>query len=564
MVKNIFFLLLLLISCSYAKAEIQWDWAVGDSNCGTYPLHGPGWVVVELIKIGHCDGYPNDAYASSQCAPYLFWRDPDSPLIGYSTSPNRPTQCLYNKRTWHVEIPNEAPPLTCPATPTKLNPVVVGTGAKIQREDDVPSLGVGQVGFSRFFNNANSNIGGSWYHPYQKSLSISDPSILKNLKYKGDEYATSNDACITGWANLKSHVTESWAVGTTAVVSGNTCQIMKNGVIVRNLPIQDNFLPNKFVTTNSVQLVREDGNLISFYLNGIWTATDGDKGKLERFGAEPQQWRYTTQEGAIEEYSVDGKLINIIASNGVRQNLTYDVTSGLLSQVQDSTGKKLTFVYTNNLLTSVTTDDNKTTGYTYNTLGLITDVKRPDNTHRLYHYEDARFPTYLTGITDERGVRFATWTYDAQGRAITSQHAGGAEFGSLTYNADGSTTLTDTLGKQTIYRFDDIAGARRVTSVEGQPSTNCVGANKNYTYTPEGWIASKTDWNGNKITYIYNTKGQEVSRTEAFGSSVAKTITTEWHAILNLKTKVTEPDKETTYSYDANGLLLNQNVRSLP
>ena len=181
----------------------------------------------------------------------------------------------------------------------------------------------------------------------------------------------------------------------------------------------------------------------------------------------------------------------------------------------------------------------------------------------MYHYEDSRFPAALTGITDERGIRYATWAYDELGRAISSEHTGGAERTQISFNADGSSTVTNALGKQTIYSFKYLTGARRVVKVEGQPTANCVGANQNYTYTPEGWVDSQTDWKGNKTTYAYNTKGQETSRTEAFGTVVAKKIATEWHATLNLKTKVTEPDRETTYSYDANGLLLNQKTRSL-
>ena len=38
---------------------------------------------------------------------------------------------------------------------------------------------------------------------------------------------------------------------------------------------------------------------------------------------------------------------------------------------------------------------------------------------------DTTFPNLLTGIIDENGVRFATWTYDSLARATSSQHAGG-------------------------------------------------------------------------------------------------------------------------------------------
>jgi YD repeat-containing protein len=169
----------------------------------------------------------------------------------------------------------------------------------------------------------------------------------------------------------------------------------------------------------------------------------------------------------------------------------------------------------------------------------------------------------LTGVTDEKNVRFADYKYNCDAKGISTEHNGGVDKALLSYNPDGSTTVTNSLGKNTIYRFSTIAGARRITKVEGQPTANCAGANQDYTYTTEGWVASKTDWKGIKTTYVYNSLGQETSRTEAFNTPEAKTITTEWHSTLYLKTKETEPGREILYSYDANGNLLSQTVNSL-
>jgi len=82
-------------------------------------------------------------------------------------------------------------------------------------------------------------------------------------------------------------------------------------------------------------------------------------------------------------------------------------------------------------------------------------------------------------------------------------------------------------------------------------------------YDTSGFLASKTDWQGNTTTYIRNAKGQELSRTEAAGTPDERTIITQWHATFNLPTKVTEPGRETTYDYDANGNLLSQSVVDL-
>ncbi len=145
---------------------------------------------------------------------------------------------------------------------------------------------------------------------------------------------------------------------------------------------------------------------------------------------------------------------------------------------------------------------------TYNQNGSLT--KRTTNasgfkSEKDYHYENSQNPRLLTGITDENGVRYATWTYDDQGRAISSEHANGAEKVTLAYNDDGSTTVTNEYGKQATYRF-------------------------------------------------------QVIRTEAAGTAQARTITTDWHPTLFLPVQVSEPGRITRYQYDTEGRKTGETV----
>lgn len=495
------------------------------------------------------------------------------PVIGRLVSPGCPSVIEPNpnfyiecKRLRSVAVlAEDSPPPQCPALAG--NPVDTSTGAKIQKETDIYSRGVSQIGFDRTYSNANKAVGGFWYNDYQKSLRIISPQETEILREKSSPYASKATACTSGWNELKTKITDSWAQGTSAQYVNDTCQVTRNNVVVRNIPIlPDGQSIEIYIKPGAIQLVRENGSILNFGLgaNNQYKELNGERGQLtEVNNSAPIAWRYTAPNGDIEDYNAAGKLLSITASNGMKQELFYDSTSGLLTRVKDSMNRELVFAYAGNQISSVTVDGNKTTSYAYNSLGLITAVTRPDNTTRIYHYEDPRFPRALTGITDERNKRYATWAYDAQGRAISSEHAGGAEKTLLSFNADGSTTVTNALNKQTLYRFADIAGARRVVKVEGQPTANCAGANQDYTYTNEGWLASKTDWKGIKTTYQYNALGQETSRTEAYGTADARTITTEWHPTLYVKTKVTEPTQETTFTYDANGRLLNQSVRTL-
>ena len=73
----------------------------------------------------------------------------------------------------------------------------------------------------------------------------------------------------------------------------------------------------------------------------------------------------------------------------------------------------------------------------------------------------------LTGIIDENGNHYATWTYDSQGRATSSQHAGGADLTKVAYNdTDGSRTVTYPLGAQFVYKFTTMQNAPKVTELD--------------------------------------------------------------------------------------------------
>ena len=183
-------------------------------------------------------------------------------------------------------------------------------------------------------------------------------------------------------------------------------------------------------------------------------------------------------------------------------------------------------------------------------------------TQRQYHYEVSGNPDLLTGITDERGIRYATWAYDDQGRAISSEHADGADKVTVAYNSDGTVSVTNELGKVAKYSFQTILGVKRITAIDGEPSPNCPNSNSTFTYDDRGLLKTKTDNKGNVTTYNHNERGLETSRTEASGTPQARTITTDWHADWFLPVTITEPDRITQYTYDAQGRQTSQSITS--
>ncbi|MGO1071778.1 DUF6531 domain-containing protein [Lysobacter sp. CA199] len=89
--------------------------------------------------------------------------------------------------------------------------------------------------------------------------------------------------------------------------------------------------------------------------------------------------------------------------------------------------------------------------YTYTAGGQVATVTYPGEHRRTYHYEDTRFPRYLTGVTGEDNRRFSWFSYDTKGRVASSTHDGGFDGVHLTYPAQGGSIVTNALGEVTTY-----------------------------------------------------------------------------------------------------------------
>ncbi len=287
------------------------------------------------------------------------------------------------------------------------------------------------------------------------------------------------------------------------------------------------------------------------------TASSADIGVLTKTATD---WQFLSADNERFNFNSAGKLTSWSDASGDRQNLVY---TGSQISVTDHLGNSLTFTQDDKHQPLTLTAPGVQITYGYNANKRLTAVNKTlggQATQRLFHYEDTRNNALLTGITDERGVRYATWSYDDQGRATTSEHANGAERIAIEYSSDGSASVTNELGKVANYQFQTILGVKRITAIEGEPSANCPNSNSTFTYDDRGLLKTKTDNKGNLTTYDYNTRGLEISRTEAAGTAQARTTTTEWDPTLFLPVTVTEPGRITTYTYDAQGRQLSQSV----
>jgi hypothetical protein len=182
---------------------------------------------------------------------------------------------------------------------------------------------------------------------------------------------------------------------------------------------------------------------------------------------------------AIEEYSLQGKLIASTARNGAVTHYKYsDSTTpeavaprpGLLIEVGDDFAHKILFTYSSDGLMRAMIDPSGGVYSYFYSAGILEKVIYPDGSSKRYIYGEpdktgGLFQPYLlTGIFDENNVRFATYSYEKgySGRASSTEHAGGVEKFTATYSAY-DTTVTDPLGTQKTYGHVVIVGVDRAT-----------------------------------------------------------------------------------------------------
>jgi RHS repeat-associated protein len=281
------------------------------------------------------------------------------------------------------------------------------------------------------------------------------------------------------------------------------------------------------ISSTEIDAERADGKVIYFVkVGGVWTPdTDVDM-TLTSSGS---TYTLTDHDDTVETYTVSGStgtLNSIALPNGYTQTLTY--TSGVLTSVSDSYSRSLSFTYTSGVMTGVSTPDSATLTFGYTTVdsqNLLTSVtyNTSPSTNQTYSYANSSYPFALTGITDENGNSYASWSYDTMGRCTMSEHAGGADEVQVTYNYANNVTVTNPLGEQETYHLSPIQGVPKVTQIDRAASSPVAAAHEYFTYDANGYLATATDWNGNETTYTNDSHGDPTSITEAYGTGRART-----------------------------------------
>ena len=462
--------------------------------------------------------------------------------------------------------------LDCVGDP--LNP---GGGNVYKKEEDVEVEGASPLKFARYYNSADTlgfdNVAG-WRHSYDQYINVVYQPTAGI--YPGEsatvsaEYSTASSACVSGFGAIKSSVSN-WASATASYANG-VCVITNGSATLGTLPINVDATPLYSSSPLEYDAVRADGQIVRFPVqNGTIVSPTGIP---LTFTVTASGFTVTDDQDNVETYNSAGVLQSITSRAGVVQAVAYD-TNGRLSGVTDSFGNLLAITRDGSEhIRSVAVNSATSIQYTY--AASLASVEYQDGTNRSYTYGNMSFPSALTAETDEAGNQYSTWGYDSLGRAASSQEALGADATTLTYNSNGTVAVTDALGAVRTFTYARIGAVNGVASISGSQCATCLEGAAT-TYDNAGWIASRTDYNGNVTCYGNDpVRGLELVRVEGFApgstcptnlssytpasGTVQRKISTAWGTSYRLPTLITEAARTTAFDYDGSGNLLSKTI----
>ncbi|QWP76538.1 RHS repeat protein [Lysobacter sp. K5869] len=385
------------------------------------------------------------------------------------------------------------------------NPAVASTGNKEYRETDFDWEG---EAFSRSYNSIadmplQSGMTDSWAHSFSARLVMADGS--PNTWIRSDGYYES----------------PRWDAASSSYGSNN-----RTGVVIVKEP-------------DDVAAVR-----------GRWRISTSDRG-LSWFN----------ESGRLSAFDRGGRIFTLQYCSQSDVQAAVCLSEGDLRSVRSSTGRSLVFDYiaafppkpgdSGARVSRISADGAVLVEYVYDGQGRLTHASKGgaaagEGMEYLYAEPNylcktasggnvagcvaGSYPNYLTGVLDENGQRYASYSYDEMGRVVISEHAGGTGKVTLTYT--GSTTASVTLpnGATKNYVFSTQA-FRQPTNIAFVTTDGSSAGTAS-----SSWSNYRRDWSiapsGARTDYQYN-PFHEISRKEGLAAgggatALTRTIQTDW------------------------------------
>ena len=284
----------------------------------------------------------------------------------------------------------------------------------------------------------------------------------------------------------------------------------------------------------------------------------------------------------IQRVDVDLDYNGLSMQSDIRIDYTYEWSTALIystfySPIRALTGAKVTEPATGRVLSDREYAYHEISG---GFLSRISDGRRDANGGRIdyatFDYE-RRWVSFddpnAPATTDEpvygdgNGGGALTPTHKEVYRATSTEHTNGADLTEVGYpvptNSGFDVTVTNPLGKDTIYSFEDIAGQDRLVGVEGVSTVNCLPSDTTATYNDKGQIIERIERNGTRTTMTRDSQGRILTRTEDADGPAPRTTTYTWTGRSHFPLSRTTNELRETFTYGFDRLLTAQTQTDL-
>ena len=394
------------------------------------------------------------------------------------------------------------------------DPVVIGTGAKIEAVTEFALPGEMGLTFARYYNS---------------------------------QYFNGNAAAALG----------TWTTSVDYHLGGTSCSNVVGGV--------NPCAPIRFEQPDGSQLYftqtpnpNTNSNNSSFQLTGPFVETDGNRNPNGGMATLTYNANGTytlhNEDSRVLTFNTSGIVLSINDVSGIGWAITHPNSTDTV--VTHTSGQSYTI---HNALPawgkgagSVTVTDPAGNVYQYqsettlasaaafSSIGLISSATTPgpNPTTTAYKYSNPSLPVtsanlgslYLDELSevDYNGVAHDVTSYDTVGRAVQTMNADGTDKTTFAYGSTSTgptTTVTNALGHTVVYQYN---GNAQVVSTTGNASASCPAYFSSRQYDANGNLSSVTDNNGNTNHMTYAASGQLTQKVEAVGTPVQRTTDYVW------------------------------------
>ena len=361
----------------------------------------------------------------------------------------------------------------------------------------------------------------------------------------------------------------------------------------------------------AAQVSRGNGTTVTLGQNvstGQYSAEANTADRLVDIGGGSLRY-YDSKANTEETYNSAGRLAGMSWADGRSLSLTYSDANtpvsiapgaGYVIQAVDNSGRAVNFTYTARTsplvgaqLSTITDAAGQVITLSYDgasNMGNVTGIQWPDGKSKSFLYENNAFGA-LTGIRDELNQRYATFGYDANWRAISSEHNAGVDRYSASYTTPPSiliseqydsaadavfryydwvlpqgTSITDPNGQSSSWGASSLLNKNYLTSQSQPAGSGCAASSSALSYDANGNVASADDFNGSRVCSAYDlSRNLETTRVEGLANTQAcsavtgtgatlpagsRKTSTAWHPDWRLEAKRAEPGKLITSIYN--------------